>query len=170
MEMPMLPTPLVDAAASLLALLRGKGLKLVTAESCTGGLIAAVLTDVPGSSDVFERGFVTYSNAAKSEAIGVDAAIVAKHGAVSEQTARAMAEGALAHSLADIAVAVTGVAGPGGGSAEKPVGLVHIAVAGRQRSTLHKRCDFGDLGRSAIREATVSEAFTLVRESEHRHQ
>ena len=164
MEMPMLPKTLVAEAASLLALLRAQRLKLATAESCTGGLIAAVLTDVPGSSDVFERGFVTYSNAAKSEAIGVDPALIARHGAVSEQTARAMAEGALAHSAADIAVAVTGVAGPGGGSAEKPVGLVHIAAARKERGTLHKRCDFGDLGRSGIREATVAEALQLVRE------
>lgn len=159
----MLPETLVADAASLLALLRSKTLKLATAESCTGGLIAAVLTDVPGSSDVFERGFVTYSNAAKSEAIGVDPAIVTKHGAVSEQTARAMADGALAHSAADIAVAVTGVAGPGGGSAEKPVGLVHIAAARKARPTEHKRCDFGDLGRSGIREATVLAAFAMVR-------
>ena len=160
----MLPDTLVAEAASLLALLRSKGLKLATAESCTGGLIAAVLTDVPGSSDVFERGFVTYSNAAKSESIGVDPAIVTKHGAVSEQTARAMAEGGMAHSAADIAVAVTGVAGPGGGSAEKPVGLVHIAAATKNRPTRHERCDFGDLGRSAIREATVAEALLMVRD------
>ncbi len=160
----MLPETLVAEAASLLAQLRANGLKLATAESCTGGLIAAVLTDVPGSSDVFERGFVTYSNASKSEAIGVDPAIVVRHGAVSAETARAMAEGALAHSAADIAVAVTGVAGPGGGSPEKPVGLVHLAAARRQRSTTHKRCDFGDLGRSGIREATVAEALKLLRQ------
>ena len=160
----MLSETLVAEAASLLDLLRAQGLKLATAESCTGGLIAAVLTDVPGSSDVFERGYVTYSNAAKSEAIGVDPEWIRVHGAVSEPVARAMAEGALAHSAVDIAVAVTGVAGPGGGSAEKPIGLVHIAVAHKGHGTRYKRCDFGDLGRSGIREATVAEALQLVRE------
>ncbi len=161
----MLPDALVAEAAILLDLLRAKNFKLATAESCTGGLIAAVLTEVAGSSDVFERGFVTYSNAAKSEAIGVDPTIVVKHGAVSEETARAMAEGALAHSAADIAVAVTGVAGPGGGSAEKPIGLVHIAAARKAQPTQHRRFDFGDLGRSGIREATVAAAFEMMRKS-----
>jgi nicotinamide-nucleotide amidase len=159
----MLPAHLVAEAADLLQLLRGKGLTLATAESCTGGLIAAVLTDVPGSSDVFERGFVTYSNAAKTGMIGVSADLIGRHGAVSEPVARAMAEGALGHSSADVSIAVTGVAGPGGGSVEKPVGLVHIAAAQRGQPTQHRRCDFGDLGRSGIREATVAQAFRLVR-------
>ena len=113
------------------------GLKLATAESCTGGLIAAILTEVPGSSDVFERGFVTYSNEAKTELLGVPAELIEKHGAVSEEVARAMASGALGHSRADIAVAVTGVAGPGGGTTAKPVGLVHLAAA-RRGSVTHK--------------------------------
>jgi nicotinamide-nucleotide amidase len=159
----MLPAHLVTEAASLLALLRGKGLKLATAESCTGGLIAAILTEVAGSSDVFERGFVTYSNASKTEMIGVAAELIGTEGAVSEPVARAMAEGALGHSSADVSIAVTGVAGPGGGSAEKPVGLVHIATARRGQPTQHRRCDFGDLGRSGIRQATVAEAFEMVR-------
>jgi len=161
----MLPEPLVVKAASLLALLRSKGLKLATAESCTGGLIAAVLTDVPGSSDVFERGFVTYSNAAKSELIDVNPELIRVYGAVSEPVARAMAEGALAQSSADVTVAVTGVAGPGGGSVEKAVGLVHIATARRGQPAQHRRCEFGDIGRSGIREATVDVAFEMVRTS-----
>jgi nicotinamide-nucleotide amidase len=161
----MLPEDLVTAAAELLAVLRGRSLTLATAESCTGGLIAACLTEVAGSSDVFERGFVTYSNAAKSELIGVDPDLIRRHGAVSEPVARAMAEGALAHSSADIAVAVTGVAGPGGGSAEKPVGLVHIATARRGQSAQHRRCEFGDIGRSGVRVSTVAEAFEMVRTS-----
>ena len=119
--------PLVAQAAALLAACRERGLKIATAESCTGGLIAAILTEVPGSSDVVERGFVTYSNEAKTEMLGVPAALVEQHGAVSA-VARAMAEGALAHSRADIVVSVTGVAGPGGGTPLKPVGLVHFGA------------------------------------------
>lgn len=151
-------------ARDILDLCRDGGLKLTTAESCTGGLIAAVLTSVAGSSDVVERGFVTYSNEAKTEMLGVPADKIATHGAVSEIVARAMAEGALAASRADIAVSVTGVAGPGGGSAEKPVGLVHIACARRGLPTLHERHSFGDLGRDAIRLRTVHAALALVRQ------
>jgi nicotinamide-nucleotide amidase len=142
---------------ALAEVLRAKALHVVTAESCTGGLIAAACTAVAGSSDWFERGFVTYSNEAKSESIGVDAALIAAHGAVSGEVAKAMAEGALAHSHAQIAVAVTGVAGPGGGTRAKPVGTVWLAVcrvgAGShvELLTLH-----GD--RAAIREATVHTA------------
>lgn len=154
---------LVAEAAALLDACRAKGLKLATAESCTGGLIAAILTEVPGSSDVFERGFVTYSNEAKTEMLGVPAELIARHGAVSEEVARAMVLGALAHSPADIAVAVTGVAGPGGGSAEKPVGLVHLAAARRGGATTHKELRLGDIGRHAIRMRTVAEAFALMR-------
>ena len=117
---------LVSEAAALLAACRAKGLTLATAESCTGGMIAAILTEVPGASDVFERGFVTYSNAAKKEQLGVPAELIATHGAVSKAVAHAMALGALVHSRADLAVAVTGIAGPDGGTAEKPVGLVHL--------------------------------------------
>ena len=125
---------LLREAESLLEACRTRGLKLATAESCTGGLIAALLTEIPGSSDVVERGFVTYSNEAKSEELGVPADLIAAHGAVSEPVARAMAEGALAHSHADLAVSVTGVAGPGGGSAAKPVGLVHLGAGPPRRA------------------------------------
>ncbi len=118
-----------DAAERVLTSCRKHGLKVVTAESCTGGLVAAALTAIAGSSDVVDRGFVTYSNEAKHEMLGVALDTIDKHGAVSEATARAMARGALTHSLSDISVSVTGVAGPGGGSAEKPVGLVHFAAA-----------------------------------------
>lgn len=149
-------------ATALLAACRRAGVTLATAESCTGGLIAAVLTSVAGSSDVVERGFVTYSNAAKTEMLGVSAALIAAHGAVSEPVARAMAEGALARSHADIAVSVTGIAGPGGATPAKPVGLVHLACARRGRTTLHAREVFaGD--RAGIRHAAVAAAFELIR-------
>jgi nicotinamide-nucleotide amidase len=153
---------LISAAANVLDRAKARGLKLVTAESCTGGLIAASFTANPGSSAAFERGFVTYSNEAKTEAIGVDAAIIAAHGAVSEQTARAMAEGALRRSRADVSVAVTGVAGPDGGSAEKPVGLVHFAAARAGRATLHERHEFGAIGRVEVQRATVAAALALM--------
>lgn len=158
----MFPAELMKASEKLLADCRQRGFKIATAESCTGGLIAGLLTEIAGSSDVVERGFVTYSNEAKTEAIGVPAELIATHGAVSEQVARAMAEGALAHSRADLAVAVTGVAGPGGGTAAKPVGLVHIAAC-RQGRMVHRECRFGDIGRGPIRLATVDAAFVLVR-------
>jgi nicotinamide-nucleotide amidase len=154
---------LVRDAGELLDALRARGLKLTTAESCTGGLIAAVLTEVPGSSDVFERGFVTYSNEAKTEVLGVSAELIAKHGAVSEEVARAMADGALESSRADIAVAVTGVAGPGGGTEAKPVGLVHLSAARRGRDPLQHEKHFGDAGRHAIRMLTVAEALAMLR-------
>jgi nicotinamide-nucleotide amidase len=118
-----------DAAERVLTSCRKHKLKVVTAESCTGGLVAAALTAIAGSSDVVDRGFVTYSNDAKHEMLGVALDTLEKHGAVSEPVARAMTRGALTHSMADISVSVTGVAGPGGGSAEKPVGLVHFAAA-----------------------------------------
>ena len=137
--------------------LRARGWRLAAAESCTGGLIAAACTSVAGSSDWFERGFVTYSNAAKAESLGVDPALIAAHGAVSEPVARAMAEGALAHSRADLAVAVTGIAGPGGGSADKPVGTVWLALARHGAATLAQRLQLpGD--RTAVRERTVERA------------
>jgi nicotinamide-nucleotide amidase len=151
-------------ARDILDSCRAGGLKLVTAESCTGGLIAAVLTSIAGSSDVVERGFVTYSNEAKTEMLGVSADKIAAQGAVSEIVARAMAEGALSASRADIAVSVTGVAGPGGGSAEKPVGLVHIACARRGQATMHERHQFGDLGRDEVRRRTVHAAFAILRQ------
>ena len=155
------PAHLVEAAASLLDDYRARGVKLATAESCTGGLLAGCLTEVAGSSDVVERGFVSYSNEAKIELLGVPPALIAAHGAVSEPVARAMAEGALARSRADVALAVTGVAGPGGGSAEKPVGLVHFAVAGRGRTTTaHVETFAGD--RATIRLAAVARALALL--------
>ncbi|MCG8693672.1 MAG: CinA family protein [Minwuiales bacterium] len=159
----MFPDDMLHEAADLLEVCRGAGLKLATAESCTGGLIAGLLTEIAGSSDVVERGFVTYSNEAKQELIGVPAATIENHGAVSEATALAMAEGALDHARADISVAVTGVAGPGGGSAAKPVGLVHLAAARRGRPTIHRECRFGDIGRTEVRIASVRVALELIR-------
>jgi nicotinamide-nucleotide amidase len=126
--------------------------------------VAAVLTEVPGSSDVFERGFVTYSNAAKREALGVSGDLIESHGAVSEAVARAMASGALEHSHASLSIAITGVAGPGGGTAEKPVGLVHLAAARRTGAILHRSIRTGESGRGAIRRASVAEAFRLLGE------
>jgi nicotinamide-nucleotide amidase len=159
----MLSQPVLAAAGALLVELKARGLMLAAAESCTGGLIAAALTSHPGSSAAFERGFVTYSNEAKCELIGVPAALIAAHGAVSAEVARAMAEGALQASRADVAVSVTGVAGPDGGSAEKPVGLVHLAAARRGGVTLHEEHRFGDIGRSEVREASVAAALALAR-------
>ena len=145
------------SVSRLADVLRERGERLATAESCTGGLVAAACTDLSGSSDWFERGFVTYSNEAKCELLGVDAALIAAHGAVSEPVALAMATGALAHSRADWAVAVTGIAGPGGGSAEKPVGLVWLAWCRRGGAPEAERHVFpGD--RAAVRAATVLQA------------
>lgn len=158
----MLDAALLARAEALVAAYTRAGLRIATAESCTGGLVAGLLTAVPGSSAVLERGFVTYSNEAKTEAIGVPAALVARHGAVSEPVARAMAEGALAASRADVAVAITGVAGPGGGSAEKPVGLVHFGLAAQGRPILHRKRRFGDPGRTEIRRLAVAEALDLL--------
>jgi nicotinamide-nucleotide amidase len=161
----MFPPDLIEEAGRLIAMMRSRTLKLATAESCTGGLIAAVLTEVPGASDVLDRGFVTYSNAAKVGMLGVDFDLIMRHGAVSAEVARAMAEGALRCSAADVAVAVTGIAGPGGGTAEKPVGLVHLAVAPLPPRRGLRVCHFGDIGRTEIRLATVREAFALMREA-----
>jgi nicotinamide-nucleotide amidase len=155
--------PLIPLATEIVATLTTRGLKIATAESCTGGLLAAVLTEVPGASVVLDRGFVTYSNAAKIEMLGVPGELIDRHGAVSEPVARAMAEGALSHSAADIAVAVTGVAGPGGGTAERPVGLVHIAAARKGAAAHHAVHRFQDLGRSSIRLAAVLQALHLLR-------
>lgn len=156
---------LVAAATALLDGCRARGLKLVTAESCTGGLIAACLTEIPGSSDVFEGAFVTYSNPAKARTLGVPKALIADRGAVSEEVARAMVAGALERSGADLAVSCTGIAGPGGGNAEKPVGLVHIAAARAGGATRHQRHGFGDLGRSEVRRRTVAAALALLGQS-----
>ncbi len=138
------------------------GLMVATAESCTGGMIAAAITDIAGSSAVLDRGFVTYSNDAKQEMIGVSGETLAAHGAVSSQTAVEMATGALARSNADMAVAVTGVAGPGGGSPEKPVGLVHLALATRAGEIRHEELQFGDIGRDVIRHRTVTVALQAL--------
>ena len=135
---------------------------LATAESCTGGLIAATITDIPGASDVFDRGFVTYSNAAKTAMLGVHPSLIEAHGAVSEEVARSMAAGAIANSTADLAVAVTGIAGPGGGSAAKPVGLVHIAAARRDGAAQHDRFVFAGQDRAGVREDAVLAALALV--------
>jgi nicotinamide-nucleotide amidase len=153
---------LAERAAALLKRYEAAGLRIATAESCTGGLVAALLTEIPGSSAVVERGFVTYSNAAKAEMLGVPPDLIAQHGAVSEEVARAMVEGALARSDADVAVAVTGIAGPGGATAAKPVGLVHFAVAARAGETAAFERRYGDLGRSAIRERAVGDALSLL--------
>ena len=154
---------LAQDAAALLEACRQARVKIATAESCTGGLIAAALTAIAGSSDVVERGFVTYSNEAKAEQLGIAAALIERHGAVSEAVALAMAEGALARSRADIAVSVTGIAGPGGATATKPVGLVHLGCARRGRTTLlEQRVFTGD--RSAVREQSVTLAFSLIRQ------
>lgn len=157
----MTPALLAEAEA-LLAQFRARGLMVVTAESCTGGLIAATLTAIAGSSDVVERGFVTYSNEAKREMIGVSEQCLAAAGAVSEEVARAMADGALAHSRADISLSVTGIAGPGGATVTKPVGLVFIGAARRGGTLLVERHVFGG-DRAAIRNASVSVAFRLGR-------
>lgn len=148
------------AAARLLARCRARGVMLATAESCTGGLIAATLTEIAGSSDVVDRGFVTYSNAAKTEMLGVPAALIAHHGAVSAPVAEAMARGARDRSSAAIAVAVTGIAGPGGGSADKPVGLVWFGLAHAGGVTTDHVVFPGD--RAAVRAATVAHAFALI--------
>jgi nicotinamide-nucleotide amidase len=143
---------------------RGKKLMLATAESCTGGLIAGALTDIAGSSDVVDRGFVTYSNRAKTEMLGVPEALIARHGAVSAEVALAMAAGALTHAPVELAVAVTGIAGPGGGSEAKPVGLVYLAVARRGSEPAIERHQFYG-NRAAIRQATVERALEMLAEA-----
>jgi nicotinamide-nucleotide amidase len=154
-------TFLRDRAAALLALYRERGLTLVTAESCTGGLIAGLLTEIPGSSNVVERGYVTYSNISKEECLGVPHDLLERFGAVSTEVAEAMAIGALKHSAASIAISVTGIAGPDGGSIAKPVGLIYFGY-GRagQIATLEKR--FGNLGRTDVRLAAVATALDLL--------
>src|ERR1700712_5263399 len=158
----MIDDALLTEAEALLAACRAANVRLATAESCTGGLIAAALTSIAGSSDVVDRGFVTYSNEAKNQMIGVPMPLIERFGAVSEQVAAAMADGALARSRAAIAVSVTGVAGPGGGSAEKPVGLVCFGLARTGTPAITERHIFpGDRG--AIRVATVDHAFKMIR-------
>lgn len=158
----MFPSGILDRAERLVSALRAAGLKVTTAESCTGGLIAGAITSVAGSSDVFDQGFVTYSNAAKTEMIGVDADLIRNFGAVSAEVGRAMAEGARQTANANWAIAVTGIAGPGGGSPDKPIGLVFIGIASCQTETAVTRCEFGDIGRQNVRIATVREALILL--------
>jgi len=150
------------AAQAVLEACRRRRLMVTTAESCTGGLVAGALTEIAGSSDVVDRGYVTYSNAAKQTVLGVPAAVLAAHGAVSRETAEAMARGALGRSDAGLAVAITGIAGPGGGSAEKPVGLVHFAAADRNGRLLHREQRFGEIGRSEVRRLSVLEALSML--------
>lgn len=157
------PVDLVRDAEALLAELKRRGLRLATVESCTGGLLAGLLTEVAGASAVLERGLVTYSNESKSDLVGVDPALIGGHGAVSEEVARAMAEGALAHAPVDVAIAVTGIAGPVGGTAAKPVGLAYLAVASKAGATLAQECRFGSIGRTEIRLAGVRGAVALAR-------
>jgi nicotinamide-nucleotide amidase len=152
------------AAGALLDLCRRKRLTVATAESCTGGLVAGALTDIAGSSDVVERGFVTYSNAAKETMLGVPSSVLERFGAVSRDTAEAMARGALAHAPVELAVAITGIAGPGGGSPGKPVGLVHFAAATHAGAMLHRERRFGDVGRAEVRRRSVLEALAMLQE------
>jgi nicotinamide-nucleotide amidase len=159
-------TPELNArAAALLKAYEAGRLRIATAESCTGGLVAALLTEIAGSSAVVERGFVTYSNDAKTELIGVPVDLIAAHGAVSEPVARAMAEGALSRSRADVAVAITGIAGPGGATATKPVGLVHFGLARKGAPTVHLERRYGDLGRENVRRRAVEDAVGLLEQA-----
>jgi len=155
---------LMEAARALLDLCRGKGLMLAAAESCSGGLLAVTLTEIPGSSDVFERGFVTYSNEAKQVMLGVTPMTLAKHGAVSRETAEAMAMGVLAHAPVDLAVSITGIAGPGGAVPGKPVGLVYLAAASRSGRLIQHERKYGDIGRAQVRRACVIEALAMLSE------
>lgn len=148
--------------AALLDKCRASGVKIATAESCTGGMVAALLTTIAGSSDVFDCGFVTYSNEAKIRMLGVSPEVIAEFGAVSRECALAMAHGAFLKSAATLAVSITGIAGPGGGSATKPVGLVHFACARRNGATLHREERFGDIGRDGVRKASVEAALDLL--------
>lgn len=154
---------ILSLAVDLLSVCRDRGELIATAESCTGGLLAATMTAIPGCSDCFERGFVTYSNASKSEMLGVPYWLIEKHGAVSEDVARAMAGGALTHSQASLAVAVTGIAGPDGGTPEKPVGLVHFAAGRRDGPVASGTVLFGELGRTEVQRRSVAQALKLLR-------
>jgi nicotinamide-nucleotide amidase len=157
------------AAKALLDACRLRGLKVATAESCTGGLVAGALTNIAGSSDVVDRGFVVYSNEAKQQMLGVPADTIEKHGAVSRETAEAMARGALSNANADLAVAITGIAGPGGGSPDKPVGLVHFAAASRNGKLTHREMRYGNLGRIGVRRKSVLQALLMLRTMAEKH-
>lgn len=151
-----------EVASGLIASAKAKETKIATAESCTGGLVAAAITAIPGASAVLERGFVTYSNEAKTEMLGVPAELIERKGAVSQEVALAMVDGALKHSRADIAVAITGIAGPDGGSEQKPVGLVHIAAAKRGGARLHEAHHFGDIGRNKVQSESAVAALAML--------
>ena len=152
------------AATALLDLCKAKKLIVATAESCTGGLVAGALTDIAGSSAVVDRGFVTYTNEAKHQMLGVPKETIERHGAVSRETAEAMVRGALGHANADLAVSITGIAGPGGGSADTPVGLVYFAAASRGGNLIHRERRFGDIGRGTVRRLSVLEALAMLTE------
>lgn len=156
------PEDLYEAANALLTELQRHALLVVTAESCTGGLLCGLLTEIPGSSGMVERGIVTYSNAAKTELLGVPAELIDRHGAVSEEVARAMADGALQRTPAHIALSITGIAGPDGGSPAKPVGLVYMGVAARGATTRVRECRFGNIGRREVRLQSLREAIALM--------
>ncbi|MDW3099621.1 MAG: CinA family protein [Alphaproteobacteria bacterium] len=158
------PGPISKLAQLVLSDAQAKNLKVATAESCTGGLVAACLTDIAGSSAVVDAGFVTYSNEAKRGLLGVPGDMIADFGAVSEPVARAMAEGAISHSRADVSVSITGVAGPGGGTPMKPVGLVHFASARRDGRIVHDSHRFGDIGRTEVRMKAMEVALTMLLE------
>ena len=160
----MIGTELFEAASEVLGLCGGRGLTLATAESCTGGLIAAALTATPGSSKVLDRGYVTYSNAAKAADLGVPAALIQRYGAVSEEVARAMSVGAIERAGVDLALSVTGIAGPDGGTPQKPVVLVHIAAAHRGGKILHRECRYGNIGRGEVRRLSALAALALMKE------
>ena len=160
----MFPAREVKCAEKVIADCRAKGLSLTVAESCTGGLLAALITEVSGASDVFQRGFVTYANSAKTDMVGVPAALFDKFGGVSAQVAEAMASGTLAAAHADLAVAITGIASPGGDT-DKPVGRVHIAIARSGAQPKSKQFDFGDLGRSRVRLQSVASALQMIQQA-----
>jgi nicotinamide-nucleotide amidase len=159
------PDDILALARAIVTEFTQRGLMVATAESCTGGLIAGALTEIPGSSAVVDRGFVTYTNIAKVEMLGVQEQTLARFGAVSKQTALQMAHGALFRSHGDLAVAVTGVAGPSGGSAEKPVGLVHLAAKSRSGTLIHREMRYGDIGRDGIRLAALRTALEMLRDA-----
>ncbi|KRB53000.1 damage-inducible protein CinA [Rhizobium sp. Root708] len=162
--MSIFPDDIIAQAEAIIRDFAAAGVMVSTAESCTGGLIAGALTEISGSSAVVDRGFVTYTNTAKMEMLGVQEETLIRFGAVSEETARQMVHGALFRSRAAVAVAVTGIAGPGGGSAEKPVGLVHLAAKSRAGGLIHRKMLYGDIGRAEVRLATIRTALGMIRE------
>ncbi|MGR9168434.1 CinA family protein [Rhizobium sp. KDH_Rht_773_N] len=160
--MSLFPADITSIAARIVRDFTAAGRMLSTAESCTGGLIAGALTEISGSSAVVDRGFVTYTNAAKMQMLGVQEETLLRFGAVSEETVRQMVHGALFRSRADLAIAVTGIAGPGGGSPEKPVGLVHLAAKSRSGKLVHRKMLYGDIGRTEVRLATIRTALQML--------